>query len=786
MAASFNDIQVVQVLSGVHQSDINSVDVSSFGKEDLLVTGSSDQTVRLWKRLGTMVASGSTDGTAIITEPRTAQKLFTFVQPTTHSAIRVCRFSPDSSRLITTGDDETICIWDIRSRSLSLTIKYHEATIFAADFTSDSCYLISCDANGVICLWDCDSQNERPLVVVKEAHDLGVLSCDFAPLRNDEYLSNAYTLATGGNDDVIRLWKIYTGLKKHKIELIHTLSGHPGACVMSLRFSPIKGSNLLISTGGDKLARLWDTSGNKCIAVLNHHTRYVTSSVFLRHGQFLITGSNDRTAVIWDLNIDNSTTVLDQDYISCEKSINRRNEEIYQLLMNNEFLEATLEASLSGHHSDINNLIFISQNQLISCSSDKTVRHWYLSSSPDFSISKILVSGDGKIRHMSEEIEIIGSLPVEELFGVIRSCRITLDCKFVLSGGDDDRIYVWDVESLQKIESYEGHEGTIFFIDFVPFKDGVYRIVSGCAMGELKYWIFNPYGDQKSQTLTYVEEAHDLGVNCGAFRHQNESKCEDLSGHGGVIMSVSFSKGDSRQLMVSTSGDKTVRLWDGFDFQVLRVLETQCRYVPCSAFSQPLFELDGSKYMYLATGSNDEFISLWKLSGSLVDENIQSFHHTDMKKWSISDVSVWINSLKIKGFNSHIFSESFESLRLDGAQLAHLTREDLLSKFPETFSEPSAAENSPRLQVIPKFFPPSLVNDETEIPSDLICPITHEIMIHPVSCSDGFVYEKKTAIEEWLISRKRTSPMTNLIIHDVSLTFNRQIHRKIQDFLSKD
>uniref|UniRef100_A0A0K2SY79 WD repeat, SAM and U-box domain-containing protein 1 n=1 Tax=Lepeophtheirus salmonis TaxID=72036 RepID=A0A0K2SY79_LEPSM len=570
---------------------------------------------------------------------------------------------------------------------------------------------------------------------------------------------------------------------------------------MSLRFSPIKGSNLLISTGGDKLARLWDTSGNKCIAVLNHHTRYVTSSVFLRHGQFLITGSNDRTAVIWDLNIDNSTTVLDQDYISCEKSINRRNEEIYQLLMNNEFLEATLEASLSGHHSDINNLIFISQNQLISCSSDKTVRHWYLSSSPDFSMlikstelnqtcktdkliydvdfchsSKILVSGDGKIRHMSEEIEIIGSLPVEELFGVIRSCRITLDCKFVLSGGDDDRIYVWDVESLQKIESYEGHEGTIFFIDFVPFKDGVYRIVSGCAMGELKYWIFNPYGDQKSQTLTYVEEAHDLGVNCGAFRHQNESKCEEyylatggndclikiwkvdnahiqphksLSGHGGVIMSVSFSKGDSRQLMVSTSGDKTVRLWDGFDFQVLRVLETQCRYVPCSAFSQPLFELDGSKYMYLATGSNDEFISLWKLSGSLVDENIQSFHHTDMKKWSISDVSVWINSLKIKGFNSHIFSESFESLRLDGAQLAHLTREDLLSKFPETFSEPSAAENvfqtiqwrrnkisnplsEPTAPSYSKVFPPSLVNDETEIPSDLICPITHEIMIHPL------------------------------------------------------
>jgi hypothetical protein len=45
-----------------------------------------------------------------------------------------------------------------------------------------------------------------------------------------------------------------------------------------------------------------------------------------------------------------------------------------------------------------------------------------------------------------------------------------------------------------------------------------------------------------------------------------------------------------------------------------------------------------------------------------------------------------------------------------------------------------------------------------EPPDHFICPITHNLMIDPVSAADGHMYERR-AIEEWLVGHS-TSPMT--------------------------
>ena len=84
-----------------------------------------------------------------------------------------------------------------------------------------------------------------------------------------------------------------------------------------------------------------------------------------------------------------------------------------------------------------------------------------------------------------------------------------------------------------------------------------------------------------------------------------------LTGHGGIIMSLKFAK--KRRIFSSTSGDKTLRLWDAANFVCLRVLEGHDRYVNCGAFN-PKGDL-------LATGSNDKSFNIWKLSGSLCDED---------------------------------------------------------------------------------------------------------------------------------------------------------------------
>ena len=68
-----------------------------------------------------------------------------------------------------------------------------------------------------------------------------------------------------------------------------------------------------------------------------------------------------------------------------------------------------------------------------------------------------------------------------------------------------------------------------------------------------------------------------------------------------------------------------------------------------------------------------------------------------------------------------------------------------------------------------------------DIPEEYLCPITYDLMVNPVKCGDGFVYEE-TAITEWLMTRKNTSPMTNLEINDNNLVPCNELRLRIDQF----
>lgn len=63
------------------------------------------------------------------------------------------------------------------------------------------------------------------------------------------------------------------------------------------------------------------------------------------------------------------------------------------------------------------------------------------------------------------------------------------------------------------------------------------------------------------------------------------------------------------------------------------------------------------------------------------------------------------------------------------------------------------------------------------VPSDFLCPITHETMRDPVTASDGYSYERQ-AIERWLRDHD-TSPMTNAVMLNTNLVSNHVLRRII-------
>lgn len=197
-----------QVLKG-HTSDVTALD---FSRSGVLVSASNDKTLRFWRRdsdgvfsetnhssnpqspltghkygvnccrfspFDTIVSSASTDGNIILWNAQTGDQVVT-LKHSSESAIRACCFSPSCAVLATAGDDESVCLWDISSRGLIRTLTGHEATVTTVSFTPDSNFIISGSTAGDLKLWDARHGHGKCLQTFPEAHDLGVLGCDFS------------------------------------------------------------------------------------------------------------------------------------------------------------------------------------------------------------------------------------------------------------------------------------------------------------------------------------------------------------------------------------------------------------------------------------------------------------------------------------------------------------------------------------------------------------------------------------------------------------------------------
>ena len=67
-------------------------------------------------------------------------------------------------------------------------------------------------------------------------------------------------------------------------------------------------------------------------------------------------------------------------------------------------------------------------------------------------------------------------------------------------------------------------------------------------------------------------------------------------------------------------------------------------------------------------------------------------------------------------------------------------------------------------------------------PPEFMCPITQELMTDPVTTADGQSYER-AAIEKWL-KRKKTSPLTGLVLGSTTLTPNIALRSMIGSWRS--
>ena len=143
------------------------------------------------------------------------------------------------------------------------------------------------------------------------------------------------------------------------------------------------------------------------------------------------------------------------------------------------------------------------------------------------------------------------------------------DGKYIVSGGWDRTIKVWNSRTGALLHTLQGHSKWVYSVSYSP--DGKY-IVSGSIDNTIKVW------NSRTGTLLHT-----------------------LQGHSDDVNSVSYSP--DGQYIVSGSNDNTIKVWNSRTGTLLHTLQGHSDWVWSVCYSP-----DGQ---YIVSGSDDNTIKVW-------------------------------------------------------------------------------------------------------------------------------------------------------------------------------
>lgn len=274
-----------------HNEAVLSLDCTrkSVGSEsamDLLVSGSKDNTVRLWDISNVPHEKGSclAVGTGHV------------------SAVTGVAFSASGDFLVSSGADKLLRVWDVArvlntriQRLKSVTsgaspdemplpalaaIPAHDKDINAVCISPNDQLVASASQDKTIKLW---RMPDLTPVTVLRGHRRGIWSIAFSPVDQ--------AIASASGDKTIKLWNIKNG------SCLRTFEGHV-ASVLKVQF--LSAGTQLLSAGADGLVKLWNVRTAECIATFDGHEDKIWAlALGDRDGDVVASGGSDGSIAVW-------------------------------------------------------------------------------------------------------------------------------------------------------------------------------------------------------------------------------------------------------------------------------------------------------------------------------------------------------------------------------------------------------------------------------------------------------------------------------------------------------
>ncbi|MFP3965375.1 NB-ARC domain-containing protein [Actinomadura fulvescens] len=204
-------------------------------------------------------------------------------------------------RVVSCGEDGTVRLWDLSSRSLVRTQRGHTGWVFVTAISPDGRLIASAGDDGVIRLWH-TSTGELSGVLIGHARRIRTLT----------FARQSALLISGAEDGQICLWDT------ERSSLIRAMRT-PGSPVWSVAVDA--SDSLIAAAGEDEFLRLYDLQTGDLLAEKAAHRDWIRSVAFAAETPLLATGSGDGSVRVWSTADKRLTAVRHDDTGSPVRSV---------------------------------------------------------------------------------------------------------------------------------------------------------------------------------------------------------------------------------------------------------------------------------------------------------------------------------------------------------------------------------------------------------------------------------------------------------------------------------
>lgn len=214
--------------------------------------------------------------------------------------VRDFTYSGNGDIIVTGESDGTIRLWDTEYDICYKIIEGHKQGINSICLTREARYIISGSDDGSIKFWDQHTEvcvfNLLPEIDTENKASAAILSLAYHPISGAPD-GEFWLVSSSVVDNHINVWKV--NLLEPKAEKVHQLTFHMDA-VRSVDIHISEAGDMKIIAGSwDNTVSIWDGNTGDISSVLDMHVSRVHCVCFSSDGEYFASGSSDDTVIIW-------------------------------------------------------------------------------------------------------------------------------------------------------------------------------------------------------------------------------------------------------------------------------------------------------------------------------------------------------------------------------------------------------------------------------------------------------------------------------------------------------